>query len=41
MRRNVAGGGNQGNMLRAVAFADAGGPASWGLDEEALPLADS
>jgi SAM-dependent methyltransferase len=41
MRRNVAGGGNQGNMLRAVAFADAGGPGRWGLEEGALLLADS
>jgi 2-polyprenyl-3-methyl-5-hydroxy-6-metoxy-1,4-benzoquinol methylase len=31
MRRNVASGGNQGNMLRAVAFADPDGPARWGM----------
>jgi SAM-dependent methyltransferase len=30
--------GNQGNMLRAVAFADPGGPRRWGLDGEAERL---
>jgi SAM-dependent methyltransferase len=30
--------GNQGNMLRAVAFADAGGPARWGLEADAMRL---
>jgi hypothetical protein len=29
--RRVIDRGNRGNMLRAVAFADAGGPARWGL----------
>jgi 2-polyprenyl-3-methyl-5-hydroxy-6-metoxy-1,4-benzoquinol methylase len=30
--------GNQGNMLRAVAFADADGPARWGLEAGAMRL---
>jgi SAM-dependent methyltransferase len=40
MERNVAGGGNQGNMLRAVAFVDPAGPARWGLGEDALMLGE-
>jgi SAM-dependent methyltransferase len=40
MRRNVAAGGNQGNMLRAVAFADPAGPARWNLNEGARVLGD-
>jgi SAM-dependent methyltransferase len=35
LRRNVER-GNQGNMMRAVAFADPDGPARWGLDGERL-----
>jgi 2-polyprenyl-3-methyl-5-hydroxy-6-metoxy-1,4-benzoquinol methylase len=38
MRRNVSGGGNQGNMLRAVAFVDPAGPARWSLQDDALML---
>jgi 2-polyprenyl-3-methyl-5-hydroxy-6-metoxy-1,4-benzoquinol methylase len=30
--------GNRGNMLRAVAFADADGPRRWGLDADAVAL---
>jgi SAM-dependent methyltransferase len=30
--------GNQGNMLRAVAFADPDGPAKWGLEADAVRL---
>jgi SAM-dependent methyltransferase len=37
-RRTVAGGGNQGGMLRAVAFADPAGPARWSLEHDALML---
>ena len=33
--------GNQGNMLRAVAFADPAGPARWGMAGEAVRLAPS
>jgi 2-polyprenyl-3-methyl-5-hydroxy-6-metoxy-1,4-benzoquinol methylase len=38
MRRNVAAGGNQGNMLRALAFADPDGPARWGFADRAITL---
>jgi SAM-dependent methyltransferase len=38
MRRNIARGGNQGNMLRAVAFADPDGPARWGMAHRAIQL---
>jgi hypothetical protein len=38
MTRNVARGGNQGNMLRAVAFADPDGPARWGMAAQAVEL---
>ena len=38
MRRTVAGGGNQGGMLRAVAFVDPAGPARWGLEGDAIVL---
>jgi 2-polyprenyl-3-methyl-5-hydroxy-6-metoxy-1,4-benzoquinol methylase len=38
MRRNVATGGNQGNMLRTVAFADPDGPARWGMADRAVAL---
>jgi SAM-dependent methyltransferase len=34
--RTVAGGGNQGGMLRAVAFADPAGPARWSLEHDAF-----
>ena len=37
--RTVAGGGNQGGMLRAVAFADPAGPARWNLEHDAFMLA--
>ena len=37
-RRTVAGAGNQGGMLRAVAFAEPAGPARWGLEHEAVVL---
>jgi SAM-dependent methyltransferase len=37
LRRNVDH-GNQGNMLRAVAFADRAGPARWGLEADAVTL---
>ena len=37
LRRNVER-GNQGNMLRAVAFADAEGPRRWGLEGDAARL---
>jgi SAM-dependent methyltransferase len=40
MRRVVAGGGNQGGMLRAVAFVDPEGPARWGLERDAIVLGD-
>ncbi|MGH2967733.1 MAG: class I SAM-dependent methyltransferase, partial [Solirubrobacteraceae bacterium] len=31
--------GNQGRMLRALAFASADGPSRWGMGEDAVPLA--
>jgi SAM-dependent methyltransferase len=37
LRRNVDR-GNQANMMRAVAFADPGGPARWGLEAGAVRL---
>jgi SAM-dependent methyltransferase len=37
-RRTVSGGGNQGGMLQVVAFADAGGPAHWNMEHNALVL---
>lgn len=37
-RRTVARGGNQGGMLRAVAFADPAGPARWNLEHDARVL---
>ena len=37
MKRNVER-GNQGNMQRAVAFADPDGPARWGLEADAVRL---
>ncbi len=36
LHRTIAA-GHRGNMLRAVAFADPGGPARWGFTD-ALPL---
>jgi SAM-dependent methyltransferase len=41
VRRTVAAGGDQGNMLRAVAFADPEGPARWGLSDGARVLSGS